>query len=230
MKVFHSKLIIVFLVVFAAVPALGQLDGNPANWCRQGFFASESEEYQIARVRGSAKERAYFYDDTRDDCPAGKGCVLKSYVLPEDEVLVSRIYNSDWGCAWYSPKKGSPTIGWIAIGRLDLLPPSVNLMAQDWVGKWKYYDNSIIISKGQGGELVVKGAAFWHGLGDNVHIGELDHKAKPTGSILKLGENETSEYDCKATLRLVGKYLVASDNMNCGGVNVTFSGVYRKAK
>jgi hypothetical protein len=228
LRSFRSIFFLLPALVLLWLPVFGQLEGNPANWCRQGFFPAESEEYQIARVRGEAKERAYFYDDTRDDCPAAKDCVLKSYLVPEDEVLVSRIYNSDWGCAWYSPKKGSPTVGWIPIGRLDLLPPGVNLLAQDWVGKWKYFDNSIAISKGVGGELAVKGAALWHGLGDNVHIGELDHKAKPTGSILKLGENETSEYDCKATLRLVGKYLVASDNMNCGGVNVTFSGVYRK--
>jgi hypothetical protein len=217
-------------LVLLSMPVLGQLEGNPANWCRQGFFPSESEEYRIARISGSAKERAYFYDDTRDDCPGGKGCVSKSYVLPEDEVVISRIYNNDWGCAWYSPKKGSPTIGWIAINRLDFLPGGLNLLPQDWVGKWKYYDNSISISKGAGGELVVKGNALWRGLGDNVHIGELDGSAKPSGNILKLGEKETGEYECKATLRLVGKYLVASDNDNCGGVNVTFSGLYRKTK
>lgn len=218
------------VLAFSAIPAVAQLDGNPANWCRQGFFPSESEEYQIARINGSAKERAYFHDDTRDDCPAGKGCQAKSYLVPENEVLISRVLNSDWGCAWYTPRKGSPTIGWISMRRLDFLPGGLNLLAQDWLGNWKYYDNSILISKGQGGELVVKGEAFWKGLGDNIHIGELDDTAKPTGNILKLGENETSEYDCKATLTLVGKYLVASDNNNCGGANVTFSGVYRKTK
>ena len=218
------------LLLLLTVPVLAQLEGNPSNWCRQGSFPSESEEYQIARVNGSAKEKAYFHDDTRDDCPAGKGCQSKSYLVPEDEVLISRILNSDWGCAWYTPKKGSPTIGWISMRRLDFLPGGLNLIAQDWLGKWKYFDNSIVITKGGGGELDVKGNALWRGLGDNVHIGELDQKAKPTGNILKLGENETSEYDCKATLRLVGKYLIASDNMNCGGVNVTFSGVYRKVK
>jgi hypothetical protein len=110
------------------------------------------------------------------------------------------------------------------------LPGGLNLKPQDWLGKWRYYDNSIEISKSGAGELAVKGNAFWQGLGDNIHIGELDHKAKPTGNILKLGENETSEYDCKVTMRLLGKYLIASDNNNCGGANVTFSGVYRKTK
>lgn len=230
MRFLRSNFLAASAFFLLSIPVFGQLEGNPANWCRQGFFPQESEEYQIARVNGSAKERAYFYDDTREDCPYGKGCVSKSYVLPEDEVIVSRIYNSDWGCAWYSPKKGSPTVGWIAINRLDLLPGGLNLKAQDWVGKWKYYDNAIVISKAASGDLAVKGSAFWKGGGDNVHIGELDHTAKPSGNILKLGENETGENECQVTLRMVVNYLIASDNNNCGGVNVTFSGVYRKAK
>jgi hypothetical protein len=43
-----------------------------------------------------------------------------------------------------------------------------------------------------------------------------------------LGENETDEYECKVSIRKVGKYLVVADNMQCGGANVSFSGVYQK--
>jgi hypothetical protein len=35
---------------------------------------------------------------------------------------------------------------------------------------------------------------------------------------------------CGITLRLVGDFLVADDNGDCGGVNVTFDGVYRRKK
>ena len=35
---------------------------------------------------------------------------------------------------------------------------------------------------------------------------------------------------CKMTLRLVGEYLIADDNGECGGMNVTFDGVYRRKK
>lgn len=221
-----KKLTVILLLAFAALPVFAQMDGNPANWCRQGFFPRESEDYQVARINGDAKERAYFYDDTRDDCPAGKGCVSKSYLVPEDTVLISRIYNSDWGCAWYVPKKGSPTVGWIRFNRLDFLPSTLNAAAQDFAGKWKYFDNSIEIARA-GGALTVKGNAVWKGLGDNVHIGELDYKGNPVGNVLKVGDD--GEYECRATIRLVAQYLVVSDNMNCGGANVSFSGVYKKA-
>ena len=37
------------------------------------------------------------------------------------------------------------------------------------------------------------------------------------------------EYDCAATLNLVGKLLVVADNNNnCGGGNVSFTGVYKR--
>lgn len=226
-KFFHAKLVLIFLVVLAVVPALGQMEGNPANWCRQGFFPKESDRYRIARVTGTAKQKAYFNDDDRDDCPGGKNCASKSYIITGDELIVSREYGN-WACSWYVPAKGPPTVGWIATDRIEFAASDVT--SGGWTGKWKYFDNSIDISKGEAGVLVVKGSAFWHGLGDNVHIGELDDKAAPAGNILKLGEEEKDEYACKVTMRLVGKYLIASDNMNCGGVNVSFSGVYRKLK
>jgi len=34
--------------------------------------------------------------------------------------------------------------------------------------------------------------------------------------------------DCRVAMRLLGPYLLVRDNDNCGGVNVTFSGLYRR--
>ncbi len=62
-------------------------------------------------------------------------------------------------------------------------------------------------------------------MGDNIHTGEVEFEAAPNGNFLTLEENEDL---CSVTLRLVGDYLVVSDNLKCGGVNVTFNGVYRK--
>lgn len=32
---------------------------------------------------------------------------------------------------------------------------------------------------------------------------------------------------CQVALRVVGHFLFAADNQNCGGMNVTFNGLYR---
>lgn len=99
------------------------------------------------------------------------------------------------------------------------------------VGTWNFYDNEIRIKKGvKPNTFKVSGEAFWKGLGDNIHTGELDHEGVLVGNELKLGEDDTDEYACKVTLKLVGKYLIVSDNLNCGGANVTFSGVYQRTK
>ena len=45
--------------------------------------------------------------------------------------------------------------------------------------------------------------------------------------VFKEGNDESS---CVVKLRRRGPYLVASDNGNCGGLNVSFNGIYTKAK
>ncbi len=204
----------------------GQLDGNPENLCRNGFFPRESQDYSLAVVKGKKGEKVYFYGDDREDCPKNKNCRLKSYVVPNDEVIVSRKFGN-FACVWFQPKKGSETVGWISLQNLQFL----NLLQSfsEITGNWNFYDNDIKIAKtAKPSVYKVTGNAFWKGLGDNIHIGELDGEAKIVGNDLKYGAEETDEYACKVTMSLVGKYLIVSDNLNCGGANVTFSGVYRR--
>lgn len=209
--------------MFLTFPIFAQIEGNPENWCRNGFFARESENYYLATIKGKKAEKVYFYGDD-DSCPNGKNCRQKSYLIPNDEVIVSRKFGK-WACVWFQPKSGSETVGWIPLEKLKN-----NLMRQGFdeiVGNWGFYENDIAITKTNNPQVYkVTGNAFWRGAGDNIHTGELDNEAKFVGKNLKLGEDETDEYACKVTLRLVGKYLIVSDNLNCGGANVTFSGVY----
>lgn len=223
MKGFKS---LFFLLIFT-LPAFAQLEGNPENLCRNGFFPRESNEYKLANVKGAKNEKIYFYDDSRQ-CPNDKNCQLKSYVIPNDEVIVSRKFGR-WACSWFQPKKGSETVGWIALDKLEFKETNPNPAATDWLGNWNYAGNQIEIGKSKTADLLkITGNAFWRGLGDNVHIGELDDESKPAGNELKTGENEADEFSCKVTMRLLGRYLIVSDNLQCGGVNVTFSGVYQK--
>ncbi|MBK9530064.1 MAG: hypothetical protein IPO41_17540 [Acidobacteria bacterium] len=69
---------------------------------------------------------------------------------------------------------------------------------------------------------------MWKGLGDNVHIGELDGRFPHKDGVLEYSDGD-SEFDCKATMQLaVERFLIVADNGNCGGANVSFSGIYRK--
>ncbi len=227
---FIQNLVVIFIIFgfISTAEVFAQLEGNPENFCRSGFFPRESKNYQLAKITGRPNEKVYFYGDERDDCPQNKNCRLKSYVVPDDEVIVSREFG-DFACVWFQPKKDFETVGWLRSEKLSYLPKVSNLKLNDWIGHWQFYDNTIeiVISKKRG-LLGIWGNAIWKGLGDNVHIGEIDEdEIVPKGNVLKIGEKESDEYACKVSMQLVGKYLIVSDNLNCGGANVTFSGVYR---
>lgn len=219
--------LIVYVAAFSILQIYGQLAGNPANFCRNGFFPRESSEYKIAQIKGKKGERVYFYGDERDDCPQNKNCRLQSYVIPNDEVIVSRTFG-DFACVWFQPRKGSETVGWIPAANL-VYQPEKNFALTDWLGAWSHGTSGIDITPAAAREmLLVKGDSYWQGLGDNVHVSEIEETVAPRENILKIGEKDEGEDDCRVTMRRVGKYMIVADNLNCGGVNVTFSGVYRR--
>lgn len=221
---------LILSLVLLSTSALGQMEGNPANWCREGFFTRDSDTFRIAAVRGGRTAKAYFYGDDRDVCPGGPNCRLKSFVVGGDEVLVNR-GSGDYSCVWFASRGGRSTIGWLRTSDLrfddQLADPSIRA----WLGEWKYGDNVIEFTENKlPGYLNVTGNATWTGANPgNIHVGELDGRYEPKNGVINYSDGD-DEYDCKATLRLIGRYLVVADNLKCGGVNVSFSGVYTKKK
>ncbi|MDQ3803699.1 MAG: hypothetical protein M3416_07705 [Acidobacteriota bacterium] len=216
--------LLLLLLLSAAAHAPAQAEGNPPNWCRNGAFPGDSDHFRLARVKGARGERAYFYNDTPDDCPKPDAkCRDKAYLVPGDEVIVSRAHG-EWACSWYQPRRGPERVGWIEAARLDIRAAQPRPLLSRWVGEWEFYRNSLHIRRdARADRLAVEGQAYWQGLGDNVHVGEVAGSVAPAGNTLTL-EDDT----CRVRLHLVGPYLVADDNGQCGGVNVTFDGVYRK--
>jgi hypothetical protein len=212
------------MLACVAVSAVAQeADDNPANWCRNGLFPSDKAGFKLAKVGGNRTARIHFLNDD-DGCPSPEvKCETKSYLITGDEVLVSRTYGQ-WVCGWYQPQKGGETVGWLRADKLVLTAPQPRPALEDWVGLWKYAEKSLGIRRdGKSGLLKVKGYATWQGVGANVHVGEVEAAAQPQGPELVLVEEE-----CRVSLKLVGDYLVADDNSGCGGVNVSFNGVFRR--
>jgi hypothetical protein len=222
----RGALLVALLALCANAPAPAQDNGgNPANWCRNGLFAGDAKDFRLARATGGRGERVYFYGDD-EGCPAQTAkCRLKAYVVPGDELIVSRAFG-DFTCAWYQPARGHETVGWIPSGSLSVSAADAGAPAARWLGEWIFYDNSLTVRRGKGAALSVSGEAFWHGADpSNVHTGEVAGESVPAGDTLKIKDDP-----CELTLRLVGDYLVAADNGECGGANVRFDGVYRRKK
>lgn len=222
-----ARLIALSLLFLAPALASAQDEtGNPANWCRNGAFVSDAKEFRPARVVGAKKARVYFYGDD-DDCPKPDAkCRQKTYVVGGDALLVSRNFG-DWACAWYTTAKGGDTVGWIPSKQLSITEVDTNPPLARWLGAWELYRDSLDIKRGaKAGRLRVEGHATWQGVNPgNVHVGEINAEAAPAGNTLALDEGDGV---CKMTLRLIGDFLVADDNGDCGGVNVSFDGVYRR--
>lgn len=223
----QTTLVLVFLSLLLATPASAQLEGNPENWCRNGHLPRESKDYRLAKIKGAAGDKVYFHDDGHERCPADQSCRGKAYVITNDQVIVSRTFGR-FACSWFQPRKGNETVGWIESDRLEWLDSKRQPTEGEWLGEWRAYDNSIRISKATVGELSITGEAIW-GSGSRTHTGKLDHNAKPSADKMNFGDGR-GEYDCRVAMQLVGPYLVVGDNLNCGGANVSFSGVYQRAK
>lgn len=203
------------LVLLLSSPVYAQ--GNPENWCRGGAFPSESQDYRLATVKRIVN-RSYFYGDD-DNCPKGSEvkCRRKAYLIGGDRVVVSKLWDR-WACSWYKNSKGIDTVGWLLTDDLEFTKP---VTAENWVGNWSYADQWLDIKR-SGSGYEVEGQAYW-GSNANIHVGEAKGSLKINGNTATYNDDP-----CQIKMILVGDYLVVSDNMECGGANVTFSGVYRK--
>jgi hypothetical protein len=207
--------------------AAAQPKSDPENLCQSGGFPLDSDDYRAAKVKGTRGEKIYFHDDSKASCPADRSCRLKAYVIPGDQVIVAHTLGK-FACSLFQPLKSSETTGWIEIDRLEWVDTKRPPGERDWFGEWRLFDNVIRISKGKTpGELKISGEAYW-GSGDRVNTGDIGADAKPSGDKLSF-KDAPGEGSCEVGMRLVGKLLAVMDNNNCGGNNVSFSGIYQKS-
>lgn len=186
--------------------------------CDISTFTPANTAFQKGVASGEKGERAYFYNGG-DGCPS-EACRRKAYVIAGDTVLVGGT-STDWACAAFVGARGAVT-GWIAKRQFALNPTNPNPSLAAWGGEWKSGRNSLSIQAQSGGSISVDGLALW-GDGPAPNVGEVQGAATPAGNRATVKDGP-----CQVTLTLADDWLIASDNNQCGGLNVTFSGVYRR--
>jgi hypothetical protein len=204
------------LFLFATQTALASEPGNPPDWCRNGAFASDQNNLRLVRV---LRRTGLLMDSgQKKGCPqAGAACALGgSHADASDELLI----NSElpgFFCA-YRPKDGDG--GWVAKSDVALEPqqPTAQPSIAAWTGQWRDDDDRIRISR-QGNALTFDGHASWA----EQNFGSFGGTATPSGATAAVTDDA-----CTVTMRLLGPYLVVDDNAECGGMNVRFTGVYRR--
>jgi hypothetical protein len=191
------------------------------NGCGYGDFAYAAQDgvavYNVSPPTGG---RTYFHGDG-EGCPDAPGCKLKSYLVVQDEVLVSKVEDG-WACAWYG-KGDRHTVGWLK--KADLVKSAVAPSGEgDWLGAWRFGDNQITITRDRKG-FKAEGEATWKGPA-SVHEGSFKGPLEIKGVAASYGDPEGTEPFCSVDMRRVSRYMVVADNGGCGGASVSFDGVY----
>lgn len=185
-------------------------------------------------------------------CPgASAACVMGAFVVGGDAVVVSTT-SGDYACVTFTgpAPKAVSTSGFLPRAQLGAptSEPPVNVSAA-WTGEWRSGDEQTITIKPKGdGRIAIEGEATWGGHDPErvkrggVNAGEIEAEvsiADGAASFAMDDDGNTRPFDlklpddrdvCRVKLWRLGPYLVAQDNVRCGGMNVTFTGVYRKAK
>jgi hypothetical protein len=217
-------------------------DGN----CYSGFAPlAGNPEIALGRINSSAL-RTYFIRNSSElkGCPSAEvECRGKSYLVPGNRVVLSRT-NGAFVCVDFADTRGVPRLGWVLASAVDHEPAAPVTLA-DWFGVWTEVEAKITLKpSSKAGMLSISGDAIWGSLDPErvkagaVHIGSIEGIAAPEGAALSfaMGANGATlpvdkgeEGDCKVWMRRLGPYLPVSDNNNCGGMNVSFSGLYKKS-
>ena len=189
----------------------------------------------------TAKPRANFVKSAWEDaaCPADSAdCQRKAYLVPGDLVLTGAVLGPYTCVAYQSPRARKPdwTSGWMQSLALSPVAPMASPRLSDWIGTWSHPGGEITIARGKDGALKIDGEHFYSGV-QNVQTGGIDAEAvKPDGGILAFADDGRVAFDkaeegsCRVRMQRLREYLVVEDDGGCGGVMVTFTGLYRRKR
>jgi hypothetical protein len=203
---------------------------------------------QVVRS-GVAKVRFVKGVETGLSCPSAAAiCAGKAFVMPGDALIVTAT-SGDYVCATFTDRapKAVFTSGWLPRAALTAAVAPTKARA-DWIGVWRSgAEREIRVKPAAHDRIIVAGEATYGARDPGrvkrgaVNSGEIEavvaihdgvagftmdgETTKPVDA--DLGEGNDA---CRVRLWRLGPYLVAGDNMLCGGMNVTFTGVYRRMK
>jgi hypothetical protein len=178
----------------------------------------------------SGADRAYLYKQTQP-CLKDKPCGSrqKAYLVSGDAVFAGPL-NRGFRCVYYGRSNGKIIAGFIPVENLTAMVEDNGMSTDFLIGTWKYESDSIKIKAAAAGQVSGDGQAYYQ-TPETVNEGSFSAQASlAVGQkelVFKEGNDESS---CVVKLHRRGPYLVASDNNNCGGLNVSFSGIYTKAR
>lgn len=203
--------------IWAIAASWSAAQDRPKTLCGFDGFSANPILAEVA----TAKSTVGYYG-----CSSGQDC-LPAKLAPGDPVVVYQA-GPDWTCGYLSQTKGAGP-GWVKSKDIRLLSADAAPPIDAWLGTWANGEDRIRIQASKTpGKVELEGDAVWHGRKDVVHTGDFAGEAAPAGNHLHFVESGADS--CTVDLTLIGKYLVANDNNLCGGENVRFWGIWKRAR
>lgn len=203
---------------------------NGESFC-SGVGFSDTSDLIIGRVKADAG-KVYFRKngDKKNACPsAAPQCQDKAYLVSGDLVVLGA-KRGEFVCVDYDNGKGSRG-GWLPSS--TIVPAPLENDPAAWLGGWKRVEADITIEKTKDG-LKASGEATYGALDpERIKRGAVNSGSFSGPLALKDGQGRIVDDDsisgCNVKLARAGDFLFVRDNNVCGGMNVSFSGLYRKA-
>lgn len=182
-----------------------------------GFAIVPGQKVQLAEVAKRAAVRL-------EVCGSQKGCVEGPVALGTPVEIYRR--QVGWICGYVSGHDGAGP-AWIRSNALRNVPYDAHPVLGAWLGTWTGGEDRIRIRAGSvPGTVHVAGRAVWTGKYSS-HFGDTKGSASPEGNHLHLVERGPDS--CTLDMTLLGRYILASDNAACGGLNARFQGIWKRA-
>lgn len=239
-RLFVAALAAVLLIPSVAVRTALAAEGDTE--CA-GFGFDPTAPIAVYEVTQAQKQLNFVKSRSEGpSCPSNAtACRMRAYIMPADVVVVAANRNG-FACAGYRGLKGGYTFGWLPAAGLQELTPISNPTAADWVGNWQRAEATIAIKSAPKGQIAISAEGTYGAFvkemvaRGNVRSGTFAATIKPTGDRLTFTDGDegkatfAADGSCRVRMWLVqatrGKRLIVEDDTQCGGMGMSFTGVY----
>jgi len=231
------KRLSIVVMAFALVSAVGGAQAQDKADCKELPQAQDLSNLSLGVIVGP---KVNFVADETDkaECPsAGPACRRRAFLRARERIVFAKdATKAGYVCAAYVDGKGSQTTGWLP--QASVKPATAPL---NWIGAWKRNGNADIdIKRKTATSIDVSGSATWGSAAmgnlEAPFVGDLSADFDPKLAVQGFSSAGKSQVAygkgddrlCAALMSQMGPYLFVVDNMNCGGLNVTFTGLYTR--
>ncbi len=202
-----------------------------------GADFSDSSTLRIGKIATDAPRVNFLRNgDEKIACPSvERDCRDKAFLVPGDLVVIGRRLDEFICSDYWTAKSGRS--GWLPAIAVEPIPVLGD--PADWSGDWKRVESEIEIKK-VGGVLRAEGHATYGSLDPDrvkrgaVNLGEFSGAldlgdGQATFADKDVNPNKPDDFGCRVRMARAASFLFVQDNGQCGGMNVSFTGLYQRA-